>query len=226
MIAFALCATSSSWPPTCWSPSRSCCAQVGVRAVAAESLILRHQLLISNRSWQRAPNLTSIDRFVLDLTTLFVSPRRIPKLGALIKPATLINFHKALVDRQYRLLFSSSSHRRKLGPKDTSAELIAAIVEMKRRNPRFGCVRIAQQISHAFEIKIDKDVVRRVLAKHYGPGASGATDPSCLTSIGHAKDSLCGFYGSRQGLREPLRVRIRSCGNRLTRRCARCDARG
>jgi len=78
----------------------------GVRAVAAESLLLKHQLLISNRSRQRAPNLTSIDRFLLGLTTLFVSPRRIPKLGALIKPATLFKFHKALVDRKYRLLFS------------------------------------------------------------------------------------------------------------------------
>ena len=43
----------------------------GVRAVAAESLVLKHQLLISNRSRQRAPNLTSIDRFLLGLTTLF-----------------------------------------------------------------------------------------------------------------------------------------------------------
>ena len=31
----------------------------GVRAVAAESLLLKHQLVISNRSRQRAPNLTS-----------------------------------------------------------------------------------------------------------------------------------------------------------------------
>ena len=77
----------------------------GVRAVAAESLLLKHQLLISNRLRQRAPNLTSIDRFVLGLPTLFISPRRIPKLGALVKPATLFKFHKALVDRKYRLLF-------------------------------------------------------------------------------------------------------------------------
>ena len=37
----------------------------------------------------------------------------------------------------------------------------AAIVEMKRRNPKFGCVHIAQQISHAFGLDIDTDVVRR-----------------------------------------------------------------
>ena len=162
----------------------------GVRAVAAESLLLKHQLLISNRSRQRAPNLTTLDRFVLGLTTLFVSPRRIAKLGALVKPATLFKFHKALVDRKYRLLFSSSPPRRKPGPKGPSAELIAAIVELKPRNPKFGCVRIAQQISHAFGIEIDKDVVRRVLAKHYRPGDSGADGPSWLTFIAQTKDSL------------------------------------
>src|SRR6266849_4743167 len=162
----------------------------GVRAVAAESLLLKHQLLISNRSRQRAPNLTTLDRFVLGLTALFVSPRRIRKLGAFIKPATLFKFHQALVCRKYRLLFtSSSSPRRTPGPKGPSAELIAAIVEMKRRNPRFGCVRIAQQIAHAFGVDIDKDVVRRVLAKHYRP-APGADGPSWLSFIAQFKDSL------------------------------------
>ena len=65
----------------------------GARAVAAESLLLKHQLLINNRSRQRAPNLSALDRCVLGLTTLFVSPQRIPQLGALIKPATLRRFH-------------------------------------------------------------------------------------------------------------------------------------
>ena len=163
----------------------------GLRAVAAESLLLKHQLLISNRFRLRAPNLTTLDRFVLGLTMLFVSPRRISKLGAVIKPATLLKFHKAFVHRKYRLLFtSSSSPRRKPGPKDPAAELIAAIVEMKRRNPRFGCVRIAQQITHAFGIDIDKDVVRRVLAKHYRPDGSGTDGPSWLTFIGDMKDGL------------------------------------
>ena len=162
----------------------------GVRAVAAESLLLKHQLLISSRSRHRAPNLTTLDRVVLGLTTLFVTPRRIPKLGALVKPATLLKFHKALVDRKYRLLFSSSSHPRKPGPKGPSAELIAAIIALTRRNPRFGCLRIAQQISHAFGVDIDKDVVRRVLAKHYRPDDSGTDGLPWLTFIGHIRDSL------------------------------------
>ena len=151
--------------------------------------MLKHQLVISNRSRQRAPNLITLDRFVLGLTTLFVSPHRIAKLSAILKRATLFKFHKALVDRKYRLLFSSSI-RRKPGPKGPSTELIAAIVEMKRRNTKFGYVRIAQQIAHTFGVEIDKDVVRRVLAKYYRPGDSGTNGPSWLTFIGHVKDSL------------------------------------
>jgi hypothetical protein len=42
------------------------------RAVVAESLVLKHQLQISNRSPQRSPDLTSIDRFVLGFAALFV----------------------------------------------------------------------------------------------------------------------------------------------------------
>ena len=88
----------------------------GVRAVAAESLLLKHQLPISNRSRHRAPNLTTLDRCLLALATLFLSPRRLPKLGALVKPATLLKFHKALVDRKYCRLFFSRHRRRKPGP--------------------------------------------------------------------------------------------------------------
>ena len=162
----------------------------GIRAVATESLALKHQLLICNRSRQRAPNLTVPDRLLLGLTTLFMRPHRISKLSVMINPATLLKFHKALVDGKYRRLFSSSGRRRKPGPKGPSAQLIAAIVAMKRRNPKFGSVRIAQQIAHAFGLNIDKDVVRRVLAKHYRPDGSGGNGPSWLTFIAQSRDSL------------------------------------
>ena len=52
----------------------------GVRAVVAESLLLKHQLLISNRARRRAPNLNSFDRFVLGLGSLFVPPSRTPNI--------------------------------------------------------------------------------------------------------------------------------------------------
>jgi hypothetical protein len=57
---------------------------------------------------------------------------------------------------------------------------------MKRRNPRFGCMRIAQQISYTFGVQIDKDVVRRVLGRHYHP-KSGGDGPSWLAFIRQLK---------------------------------------
>jgi hypothetical protein len=60
---------------------------------------------------------------------------------------------------------------------------------MKQRNPAWGCPRIAQQIALAFDIPIDKDVVRRILASHYRPEKDSG-GPSWLTFIGHMKDSL------------------------------------
>jgi hypothetical protein len=49
----------------------------GVRVVVAESLLLKHQLLISSRARRRSPNLNSLDRFVLGLGSLFVPASRI-----------------------------------------------------------------------------------------------------------------------------------------------------
>jgi putative transposase len=145
----------------------------GIRSVIAESLLLKHQLIISGCSRRHAPPLTTMDRFVLGLMTLFMRPQRVGKLAAILKPATLLRFHKALVDRKYRRLFSSAATRRKPGPKGPTEEIVAAIIEMKHRNPGFGHRRIAQQISYAFGVQIDKDVVRRILARHYGPDHPG-----------------------------------------------------
>ncbi len=124
----------------------------------------------------------------MGLCTLFMNPSRIRKVAATLKPATLLGFHRALKERKHRRLFSPQ-RRGKPGPKGPSKELVQAIVEMKRRNPRYGCPRIAQQLSKAFGIEINKDVVRPVLAKHHWP-QPGVGGPSWLTFIGHTKDSL------------------------------------
>jgi putative transposase len=67
--------------------------------------------------------------------------------------------------------------------------VVAAVVDMTRRNPTWGCPRIAQQIALAIDIPINKDVVRRILAAAYRPAPDWA-GPSWLTVLGHAKDSL------------------------------------
>src|SRR3984893_4111535 len=115
--------------------------------------------------------------------------RRIRKVAIGIRPSTLLALHQALVRRKYRRLFSSSPCPKKPGPKGPSEALIQAIGELKSRNPRFGCPRIARIISQTYGVDIDKNVVHRVLSKHYRP-APGGTGPSGLSFIGHQTDSL------------------------------------
>jgi len=92
------------------------------------------------------------------------------------------------------------------GPKGPSDDFARVIVELKRRNARFGCPRIAQQINNAFGVNIDKHVVRRVLAKHYRPEPY-VGGPSSLTFLRHTSESLRSIALFR---RESILPRIRS----------------
>src|SRR6478752_10423420 len=78
----------------------------GVRAVVAESVLAKHQLLILNRSRWRAPNLSTLDRLIAGFCSLWIRPRRLRRVAIAFKPSTFLNFHRAIVQRKYRLLFS------------------------------------------------------------------------------------------------------------------------
>ena len=160
----------------------------GAKAIIAESVLLKHQQLIVRRSAGKTPKLTTSDRFLCGFLTLFMRPGRIRKAAVILKPATLTKFRRALLSRNYHRLFSSQKNR-KPGPKGPSDDLVRVIVELKQRNAKFGCPRIAQQINKAFGVNIDKDVVRRVLAKHYRPEPYDS-GPSWLTFLRHTRDSL------------------------------------
>jgi putative transposase len=115
----------------------------GARSVVAESLLVKQQLLILNRSRKRSPNLRFSDRMVAGVCALLMRPRRLIRSAIVLKPSTLLSLHRALTQRKYRRLFSSTVPT-KPGPKGPSQEVIAAVVDMKRRNPTWGCPRIAQ----------------------------------------------------------------------------------
>ena len=121
----------------------------GVRSVVAESVLLKHQLLILNRRRRRAPNLRGWDRFIAGFCSLFIKPARLARIAIVLKPSTLLNLHRTLVARKYRWLFTPR-RRVKPGPKGPDADIIRAVVEMKQRNPTWGCPRIAEQNQPGF----------------------------------------------------------------------------
>ena len=75
----------------------------GTKGLLAETLLLKHQLLVLNRVHRKAPNLTSGDRIFMGLWSPFMKRGRIRKAAAGLSPVTLCKFHEALKKRQYRL---------------------------------------------------------------------------------------------------------------------------
>ena len=104
----------------------------GVRAVAAESMALKLQLVVVHRTRKRAPPMTPWDRLVFGLCALWIAPSRRKKVSVVFRPSTFQRFHDTLVRCKYRLLFGAKG-RRKPGPKGPSKELIEAVVAMKRQ---------------------------------------------------------------------------------------------
>ena len=91
------------------------CGAGGVRAVMAENLLLKQQLIALRRARKRAPNLSSSDRLLCGFCSIFLSPGRIRKAALALQPSTLLAFHQALVRRKYCRLFSSTSCSKKAG---------------------------------------------------------------------------------------------------------------
>ena len=62
----------------------------GLRSVVAESMLVRHQLLVLNHGRRRAPNLRTPDRIIAGLCTLFMRPARLLRSAIVLKPSTRI----------------------------------------------------------------------------------------------------------------------------------------
>jgi hypothetical protein len=73
----------------------------GIRSVVDESVLVKQQLLILNRSWQRSPHLRTSDRLVAGLSTLLVRPARLIRSAIVLKPSTPLNLHQAMKNRKF-----------------------------------------------------------------------------------------------------------------------------
>ena len=72
----------------------------GVRSLVAESLLLKHQILILNRSRKPSPHLHASDRILAGLLAL-----RLLRSAIVLKPSTLMALHKSMSNGKYRMLF-------------------------------------------------------------------------------------------------------------------------
>jgi putative transposase len=83
----------------------------GVTVVMAETIAMKQQLIVLNRHRKRAPSLATRDRLLFGLLAVLISERRLQKVAMILKPATVLTFHKALMKRKYSRLYSNKTKR-------------------------------------------------------------------------------------------------------------------
>ena len=69
----------------------------GVKVLIAENYAMRQQLIVMTRGKKRSPPLTTSDRILFGILAFFIGQKRLEKVAVIIKPATILGFHKALV---------------------------------------------------------------------------------------------------------------------------------
>ena len=67
----------------------------------AETIAMKQQLIVMSRRRKRAPSLAIGDRFLFGLLAMLIGEHRLQKVAVILKPATVLAFHKALVKRKY-----------------------------------------------------------------------------------------------------------------------------
>ena len=101
----------------------------------AEILALRHQVLVLRRQIKRT-RFTNTDRAVFAVLSRAVGRDRVGQVLLIVKPATVIGWHRRLVARHW-------THRsQSLGRGPTPAELRTLVLRLCAENPTWGYRRI------------------------------------------------------------------------------------
>lgn len=127
----------------------------------AELLMLRHELSVLRRSVKK-PRLRMWDRMILSALAM-----RLPRStwGALIvRPETLLGWHRALIRRKW----AAYSRRRRPGRPRMPEECRQLILRLAKENPRWSYVRIQGEL-FKLGYAISPTAIRNLLRRHRLP---------------------------------------------------------
>jgi putative transposase len=129
-----------------------------------EILVLRHQLKVLSRKAGR-PNLRRADRALLAAASRLLPRERWASF--LIRPATILRWHRELVRRKWTF------RRKPLGRPPMSPHVRELILRLARENPRWGCVRIQGEL-RGLGIRVGATTIRTLLRRNgFGPAPRG-----------------------------------------------------
>jgi putative transposase len=142
--------------------------QMDAVAKDAEILVLRHQLAVLQRQGAR-PGFTWSDRALVSALSRLVPRER--WAAFLVKPETILRWHRALVRRRW-----TYPHRNQ-GRPALGQETVGLIVRLARENPRWGYLRIVGELKK-LGVVVSKTSVASVLRHHRLPPAPRRSGPT------------------------------------------------
>jgi transposase InsO family protein len=146
-------------------------------------LALRQQVLILQRQLVKRPTLTQPERLALVLACAGMARRRLLDALMIVRPETLVRWHREIVRRRWRL---RSRRRPGRPPADPEAERL--ILRLARENHRWGYTKIAGEMRKLGFGGFGRTTVRRILRKH-------ALAPSPQRRRGLTWPEFVGHYG-------------------------------
>jgi transposase InsO family protein len=143
---------------------------------------LYQQVLVLQRQLGKQPSLVKGERLALVLSGLLLVRKRLGDALLVVKPETLVRWHRAIVRRHWRLL-----SRRKPGrPPEITPEMEQLVLRIARENRWMGYGKIAGERRKLGFARFGRSSVKRILNQHrLTPGSRRSTGLSWLEFFSH-----------------------------------------
>ena len=162
-------------------------ARIGLLALSgdrrdAEILALRHQILVLKRQVAR-PRFTDADRTILAVLSQALDRRRLSEVLLIVKPATVLGWHRRLVARHW-----TQPPAPRAGRPSTAVEIRRLVLRLHAENPTWGYRRVHGELTQLGH-RVAASTVWRILrdaGRHPTPQRTGPSWSAFIRSQARA----------------------------------------
>ena len=140
---------------------------------SAEILLLRHQLVVLQRQVDARPKITWADRALIALLLDVISKRRRGGLQLIVRPETILRWHRDIVRRRW----ANKCRHKHPGRPRAHHTITASVLRLAKENPGWGYRRIHGELA-GLGIHVAPSTVWEILTKAGVPPAPRRAGPT------------------------------------------------